>query len=76
MQVTEEEKKLLKFANDTPEVLSCLYDLNLLPEVIGSVYGEKAIETREWCMMLIIIEHFKICHDRLCAANGHREGGG
>lgn len=46
------QKELLHFINHTPLVLSCLYDIDMMPEQLDR-------GTREWRNMLIIAAHFR-----------------
>lgn len=49
--------ELLHYINDTPALLSLLYDIDMLPEQLTE-------QTKPWGDMLIIAAHFR-AHDRL-----------
>jgi hypothetical protein len=51
-------KKAIALANEIPEALSCLYDLDLLPEQIEE--GSRD----EW-RMVVIVSHFGRMRERL-----------
>lgn len=46
-----EERKLLDFMNATPVVMSCLYDIDMMPEQLDR-------NSKDWWRMLVIIAHF------------------
>ena len=56
MQLTpeqqEEVRQLKLYLNETPELLSLLYDIDLLPEQLED-------GSREWFHMILIIEAWK-----------------
>ena len=55
--MTKIPKKFLKLINDDPIILSCLYDLNLLPEQINQ---QDKTQVRQ---MLLIASHIKQARD-------------
>lgn len=46
------ERDLLPLVSKHPVIMSCLYDIDMMPEQLKR-------GTREWCHMLIIIQHFQ-----------------
>lgn len=51
-------QELIAFINNTPVVLSLLYDLNLLPEQLEE-------RTKQWFDMLNIAAHFKTFQEQM-----------
>ena len=68
----ERFRSLIKYANETPELLSLLYDMDLLPEQCGEM-------THDWARMMILIEAWKQRSKIWCAMCGkfgdHSSGG-
>ena len=49
MKLTEQEKRTLKYINTTPDLLSLLYDLDMLPEQLEQ-------PSFQWTRMMILAE--------------------
>jgi hypothetical protein len=60
-ELDQKERELLNYANNTPMVLSLLYDIDMMPEqVLTKAGGWEKRRTREWFKMLMIISTIKI----------------
>lgn len=57
------EESVHEIINRIPELQSCLYDLNLLPEVLVT-FGQGQ-GTKEYFYMLSIVDHFIAIEKRL-----------
>lgn len=63
-ELVSKEKELIAFIQEEPVVMSLLYDLNLLPEVISSRAPEGRHRNGDWIKMLNIIAHIKEVAER------------
>lgn len=59
-ELPENIRELLRYINETPALLSLLYDIDMLPEQLTEM-------TKPWGDMLIISEHFR-WHSDKCRA--------
>ncbi len=50
-EISKAERELLNYINDTPRLLSLLYDIDLLPE--------QTLNSKYWIKTLIIAEQWK-----------------
>ena len=56
-EISQTESELLSYINDTPRLMSLLYDINLLPE--------QTMDSRHWRKTLIIAEQWRANNETL-----------